>query len=146
MHNPTWRIIDLFLFYTYRGGTSRKSGRLRLRYWTYWSRVGAFFYLRSYQSGLACHSSFLCSLQNFVVVVILSVCFCGLVRICVDWLPYICAVIFGFSNGYHFACVLHTSLKLGCITNFDILFIVMGFNSLIEIQFMVISTAIFGGL
>ena len=40
---------------------------------------------------------------------------------------------------YHFACVWPTALKLGCITNFDMLFLVMGFISLVdEIQFMLI--------
>ena len=37
--------------------------------------------------------------------------------------------------------VLLTALKLGCITNFDMLFLVMGFISLVdEIQFMLISS------
>ena len=50
--------------------------------------------------------------------------------------------IFGFfTNVYHFACVGPTALKLGCITNFDMLFLVMGFISLVdEIQFMLISS------
>ena len=43
----------------------------------------------------------------------------------------------GFSNVCHFACVWPTALKLGCITNFDMLSLVMGFISLVhEIQFM----------
>ena len=47
----------------------------------------------------------------------------------------------GFSNVYHFACVWPTALKLGCITNFDTLFLVMGFISLVdEIQSMLISS------
>ena len=34
-----------------------------------------------------------------------------------------------------------TTLKLGCVTNFDMLFLVMGFISLVdEIQFMLISS------
>ena len=38
-------------------------------------------------------------------------------------------------------CVWPTALKLGCITNFDMLFLVMGFISLVdEIQFMLISS------
>ena len=36
------------------------------------------------------------------------------------------------SNVYHSACVWPTALKLGCITNFDILFLVMGFISLVD--------------
>ena len=57
------------------------------------------------------------------------------------WLPYICLLFSGFSNVYHFACVWPTALKLGCITNFDVLFLVMGFISLVnEIQFMLISS------
>ena len=32
--------------------------------------------------------------------------------------------IFGFTNVYHFACVWPKALKLGCITNFDMLFLV----------------------
>ena len=57
----------------------------------------------------------------------------------VDWLPYICLLFSGFSNVYHFACVWPTALKLGCITNFDMLFFVVGFISLVdEIQFVLI--------
>ena len=38
-------------------------------------------------------------------------------------------------------CVWPTALKLSCITNFDMLFLVMGFISLVdEIQFMLISS------
>ena len=45
--------------------------------------------------------------------------------------------IFGFSNVYHSAYVWPTALKLGCVTNFDMLL----FISLIyEIQFMLISS------
>ena len=43
-------------------------------------------------------------------------------------LPYICLLFPGFSNIYHFACVRRTALKLGCITNFNMLFLVMTFN------------------
>ena len=47
----------------------------------------------------------------------------------------------GFSNVYHFACVRPTALKLGSIANFDMLFLVIGFISLVdEIQFMLISS------
>ena len=50
-------------------------------------------------------------------------------------------LIFWVFNVYHnSACVWLTALKLGCITNFDMHFVVMGFLSLIdEIQFMLIS-------
>ena len=38
-------------------------------------------------------------------------------------------------------CVFPTALKLGCVTNFDMLSLVMGFISLVdEIQFMLISS------
>ena len=37
----------------------------------------------------------------------------------------------GFSNVYHLACVWLTALKLGCVTNFDMLFLVMGLISLV---------------
>ena len=57
------------------------------------------------------------------------------------WLPYICLWFSFFSNVYHFACHWPTALKFGCITNFDMLFLVMGFISLVdEIQFMLISS------
>ena len=57
------------------------------------------------------------------------------------WLPHICFLFSGFSNVYHSACVWPTALKLGCITNFDMLFLVTGFNSLVNgIQFMLISS------
>ena len=37
------------------------------------------------------------------------------------------------------SCVWPTALKLGCIANFDMVFLVMGFISLVdEIQFMLI--------
>ena len=49
------------------------------------------------------------------------------------------SLIFGFF--YHSACVWPTALKLGCLTNFDMLFLVIGFISLVdEIQFMLISS------
>ena len=52
-----------------------------------------------------------------------------------------CLLFSGFSNVYHFACVWPTALKLGCITNFDMLFHVIGFISLVdEIQFMLFSS------
>ena len=35
-------------------------------------------------------------------------------------------VFSGFSNVYYFTCVWPTALKLGCITNFDMLFLVIG--------------------
>ena len=42
---------------------------------------------------------------------------------------------------YHFACIWPTAMKLGCIINFDMLFLVMGFISLLdEIQYMLISS------
>ena len=56
-------------------------------------------------------------------------------------LPYICLLFSGFSNVFHFACVWPTALKLGCITNFDMLFLAMGFISFVdEIQFMLIDS------
>ena len=55
-------------------------------------------------------------------------------------LTTICLLFSGFSNVCHSACVWPTALKLGCIANFDMLFLVMGFISLVhEIQFMLIS-------
>ena len=51
------------------------------------------------------------------------------------------SLIFGFSNVCHSACGWPTALKLGCITNFDALFLVMGVICLVdEIQFMLISS------
>ena len=42
---------------------------------------------------------------------------------------------------YHFTCVWPTALKLGCVTNLDMLFVVTGNVSLVdEIQFMLISS------
>ena len=60
----------------------------------------------------------------------------------IDWFyAYICFLFVLFLNVYHSACVWPTALKLGCITNFDMLFLVMGFISLVdEIQFMLISS------
>ena len=40
--------------------------------------------------------------------------------------PYICHLFWGFSNVCHSACVWPTALKLGCVTNFDMLFRKMG--------------------
>ena len=58
----------------------------------------------------------------------------------VDPLPYICLLFSGFSNVCHSAAFWPTTLKLGCITNFDMLSLVMGFISLVnEIHFMLIS-------
>ena len=57
------------------------------------------------------------------------------------WVPYICLLFPSFSNVSHSACVWPTALKLGSRTNFDMLFLVMGFISLVdEIQFMLISS------
>ena len=51
------------------------------------------------------------------------------------------SLIFGFFKVYHSVRVWPTALKLGCITNFATLFLVMGFISLVdEIQFMLISS------
>ena len=59
----------------------------------------------------------------------------------IDWLTYICLLFSGFSNVYHFTCVWPTALKLGCITNFAMLLLVIGFIYLVdEIQFMLISS------
>ena len=54
---------------------------------------------------------------------------------------YIGLLFLGFSNVHHLTCVWLTALKLGCISNFDMLFLVMGFIALVdEIQFMLISS------
>ena len=54
---------------------------------------------------------------------------------------YICLLFSGFSNVYHSACVWPKALKLGCVTNLDTLFLMMGFISLVdEIQLMLISS------
>ena len=63
----------------------------------------------------------------------------GLMNSCNQNHPmHICLLLIsGFSNVYHSACVWRTALKLGCLTNLDTLFLVMGFISLIdEIPFM----------
>ena len=49
---------------------------------------------------------------------------------CLTAILYVCLLFSGFSNVYHFMCVWPTALKLGCVTNFDMLFLVMGFISL----------------
>ena len=49
-----------------------------------------------------------------------------------DPLPYICLLFSGFSNICHSAAFWPTALKLGCITNFDMLSLVMGFISLVN--------------
>ena len=46
--------------------------------------------------------------------------------------PNICLLFSGFSNVCHSACVWPTALKRDCITNFDMLFHVMGFISLVD--------------
>ena len=49
--------------------------------------------------------------------------------------------MYDFLNVYHSAYVWPTALKLGCIANFDMLFLVVGLISLgDEIQFMLISS------
>ena len=61
--------------------------------------------------------------------------------------PYIffcCCLFIGLfiflSNVCHFTNVWPTALKLGSVTNFDMLFLLMGFNCLVdEIKFMLIS-------
>ena len=40
--------------------------------------------------------------------------------------PYICLLFSGFPNVYHFTYVWPTALKLSCITDFYMLFLVMG--------------------
>ena len=52
------------------------------------------------------------------------------------------SLIFGFIKClYHSACVWPTALKLGCVSNLDTLFLVMGLISLVdEIQCMLISS------
>ena len=61
-----------------------------------------------------------------------------------DQLPYV------FRNTLHMSVIclcLAYSLKLGCVTNFDILFLVIGFICLVnEIQFMLISSRHFSKL
>ena len=59
----------------------------------------------------------------------------------VDPLPYICLLFSFFSDVCHSAAFWPRALKLGCITNLDMLFLVMGLISLVnEIQFMLISS------
>ena len=54
--------------------------------------------------------------------------------------PYICLLFFVFSNVYHFTCTWPRALKLGCITNVNMLFLTMGFICLFyENKFMLIS-------
>ena len=49
-------------------------------------------------------------------------------------------VVVGLSNVYHSTYVWPTALKLGCVTNFDMLFHMMGLTCLFdEIQFMLMS-------
>ena len=57
------------------------------------------------------------------------------------WLPLGCVLFSFFLNVCHSACIWSAALKLGYLTNLDMLFLVMGFISLIdEIQFMLISS------
>ena len=59
----------------------------------------------------------------------------------VDWVPYICLLLLGLSNICNSVCVLPTFLIFGCIINFDMLFLVMGFISFAhEFWFMLISS------
>ena len=56
-------------------------------------------------------------------------------------MPHCHTFVSGFPNVCHSACVWPTALKLGYVTNLDMLFLVMGFISLAdEIQFMLISS------
>ena len=58
-----------------------------------------------------------------------------------DCLPYICLLFSSFSIVSYSVCVWPTALYLSRITNFDILFLVMGFICFVgEIQFMLISS------
>ena len=64
--------------------------------------------------------------------------YCG--QAWVDWLPCICLLFSGFPNVCHFTCIWPRALKLGCITNVDMLFLTMGFICLFyENKFMLIS-------
>ena len=58
------------------------------------------------------------------------------------WTDYHTFLLFSsFSNVCHSPFVWPTALKLGCITNYDMLFLVMGFISLVDkIQLMLISS------
>ena len=64
---------------------------------------------------------------------------CGLTASC---------LIFGFSNVWHSAGVWPTALKLDCVTNFDMVFLVIGFICLLdEIKFIlttIIGSNLFG--
>ena len=61
-------------------------------------------------------------------------------QVWVDRLPYICLLFSGFSNVCHFTCIWSRALKLGCITNVNMLFLTMGFVCLFyENKFMLIS-------
>ena len=50
----------------------------------------------------------------------------------VEHIQYICLLFSWFSNVCHSVYVWPTALQLGCITNFDMLFLVMRIISLIE--------------
>ena len=59
----------------------------------------------------------------------------------VDPLPCICLLFSVFSNVYHFTCIWPRALKLGCMTNVDMLFLTTGFICLSdENKFMLISS------
>ena len=47
-------------------------------------------------------------------------------------MSYICLLFWGFSNACHFNCFLPTALELARRTNFDMLFLVMGFICLLD--------------
>ena len=49
-----------------------------------------------------------------------------------DLLSYICLLFSSFSNACYSACVWPTVLQCGCISNFDVLFFVIEFNSLVH--------------
>ena len=53
-------------------------------------------------------------------------------------LLYICLLFLGFSSFCHSACVCPTALKLSCVTNFVMLFLVI--SSVDEMQFMLINS------
>ena len=61
---------------------------------------------------------------------------------CHTFVSYFIFYFFVFLGGQisTISCVWPSALKLGCITNVDTLFLVMGFISLVEIQFMLISS------
>ena len=57
-----------------------------------------------------------------------------------DYLPYICLLLSDFSNVCHFTCIWPRTLKLGCIANVNMLFLMNGFICLFyENEFMLIS-------